>query len=285
MRNPLTLLPRLSQQTRRQTNTRLMPPLLGFAIWCAGMFGAGAAIAATPDTAPPELKNLLSEIDAAANARDLEGVMQFYSKNLSHADGLTHDSLKRALSDLWQRYPKLSYRTELVSWQADGSGIVAETVTTITGTQSMTDREVALSATVRGRQRYENQTIVRQEILAERSQLTSGENPPKVEVKLPEQVRPGQEFNFDAIVVEPLGDNLLIGAALEESAKAETYFTPPQLKLEPLAAGGIFKVGRAPAQADSRWISAVLVRHDGMTMITQRLRVVGSNTPSSSANP
>ena len=37
-------------------------------------------------------------------------------------------------------------------------------------------------------QQFENQKIVRQEILAERSQITSGTNPPNVKLNLPEQV-------------------------------------------------------------------------------------------------
>jgi len=44
-----------------------------------------------------------------------------------------------------------------------------------------------------------NERIARQEILSERSQLSAGTKPPTVEVKLPQQVKTGQQYNFDAI--------------------------------------------------------------------------------------
>ncbi|NEO47624.1 MAG: nuclear transport factor 2 family protein, partial [Moorea sp. SIO4A3] len=99
-------------------------------------------------------------------------------------------------------------------------------------------------------------------------------NPPNVTVKLPEQVRIGQRFNFDAIVTEPLGDDLLLGVAIEESVSPQRYTNPTDIDLESLTAGGIFKVGRAPLLPEDRWISAILIRGDGMIMITRRLHVV-----------
>jgi hypothetical protein len=95
-----------------------------------------------------------------------------------------------------------------------------------------------------------------------------------VQVNLPERVGVGQEFNFDVIVKEPLGDNLLLGTALEEAIKPELYTKEPKFKLDLLPAGGIFKLGKAPNAKEDHWISAVLIRGDGMTMVTQRLKVV-----------
>ncbi len=174
---------------------------------------------------------------------------------------------------MWQRYPNLTYRTQLKSWEADGNAMVAETVTEINGVQTTADREYRLRATVRSRQRYENQQIVHQEILAEKIQLTSGENPPTVQVNLPERVKIGRQYNFDAIVLEPLGDDLLLGAALEEPVSIFGYMNPAKLDLQPLNAGGIFKIGQAPLVANDRWISAVFIRHNGITFVTQRLEV------------
>jgi len=54
-------------------------------------------------------------------------------------------------------------------------------------------------------------------------------------VKLPQQVKTGH--NFDAIVQEPLGDDYLLGAAIEEPIQANKYFTTTPVDLELLAAG------------------------------------------------
>jgi len=234
-------------------------------------------LAATPATAPQALKSTLAQIDAAANGRNLKAVMQFYSPNFTHSDGLTRQTLGKTLAGFWQRYSTLNYRTELKSWQPNGQGLIAETVTTITGTQQTGNQKLALNATITSRQRIASQKILRQEILSERSQVTSGVKPPTVQVNLPQQVKVGQTYNFDAIVKEPLGDGLLLGAALEEPITPGNYLKNGPVKLEALSSGGIFKVGKAPTQAASHWLSAILIRDGGMTMISQRLQVVSQS--------
>jgi hypothetical protein len=240
-----------------------------------------APIAATPQTiaqtganAPAPLTKLLTEIDAAANRRDVKAVMAFYSQNFTHSDGLNSESMEKALTQLWDRYPSLNYRTEIKSWTTEGSAIVAETVTTIAGTHKKDGRELKLKATIRSQQRFEGEKIVKQEILAEQTQLSSGENPPTVQVNLPEQVKVGEEYHFDAIVREPIGDDILIGTVLEEPITEKTFFNPSQVELELLNSGGIFKVGKAPATPENRWVSAVLMRQGGIALVSVRLRVV-----------
>jgi hypothetical protein len=246
---------------------------LSLATAASGFFPI-AVRADRPETAPADLKAALTQIDAAANRRDVEAVVQFYAPTFRNSDGLTRQTLQQALTNLWQRYPTIAYKTELKSWKQDGAGIQAETVTRITGTQKVGDRTFQLDSTLQAQQRFENQKIVQQEILNERSQITSGSNPPKLKLNLPQQVKAGQEFSLDAIVQEPLGTDLLLGAALEEPVKPDGFVNATNVNLEPLPGGGIFKVGRAPATAENRWISAVVMRQDGFTMVTQRLRVV-----------
>jgi hypothetical protein len=253
--------------------TKLIGSIMGLTLCWTSIFSPSAVAAASPDTAPQELQTLLQQVDDAANLQNIRGVMKFYSPTLTHGDGLTYTNLEQALRELWQRYPNLTYQTELKSWEADGNAIVAETVTEINGVQTTPDREYRLRATVRSRQRYENQQIVHQEILAEQSQLTSGENPPNVQINLPDEVKIGRQYNFDAIVLEPLGDDLLLGAALEEPISIFGYLNPAKLDLQPLNAGGLFKIGQAPLVANDRWISAVFIRHNGITFTTQRLQV------------
>jgi hypothetical protein len=284
MRNPATSLDRLSQSLTAKANSGSLGWSVLFLLLVGLTVGwARIAQAESPETAPPQLKDTLTQIDAAANRRDIQGIMQFYGSNFKNSDGLTRASMEQALSKLWQRYPQLTYRTELKDWKSEGNGIVAETVTNITGIGNSDGTNMKLESTLRSRQRFENQKIVQQEILAERSQVTSGANPPSVQVNLPEQVRPGQQFNFDVIVKEPVGDNILLGTALEEPTKPEQYTKPSNFELELLPAGGIFKVGQAPSKEENRWISAVLIRGDGMTLVTQRLQV--ADRASASATP
>lgn len=275
MHNPATLLAKISHSVNTQAKSRCLN-WSAFVLLTLGLAAGWTqnVRAASPETAPPQLKETLAQIDAAANRRDIQSVMQFYNANFKNSDGLTRTSMEQALAKLWEQYPQLTYRTELKDWQTQGNSIVAETVTYITGNQQANGTPMKLESTLRSRQSFDNQSIVKQEILSERTQMTSGANPPDVQVLLPEQVRTGEQFNFDVIVKEPLGDDLLLGTAVEEAIKPELYTKPTNFELELLPAGGIFKQGKAPLKPENHWVSAVLVRGDGMTMITQRLQVV-----------
>ncbi len=264
------------QITPRQWRQSLLALGLTTAVW-VGVWTPRLVQAASPESAPGPLKTLLTQIDAAANGQKLQDVLQFYSPSFSSADGITRQTLEQALTQLWQRYPNIRYQTEIKSWKPEGRGFSVETITSITGTQKEGDREWQLLATIESRQQIENQKIVRQEILSERSQIASGKNPPTVKINLPERVKPGQEFAFDAIVQEPLGNDILLGTAIEESVRPDGFLKPTTANLEVLPAGGLFKVARAPKQPENRWLSAVVVRQDGITMITQRLKVTASN--------
>lgn len=229
--------------------------------------------AQSADTAPEELTSAIAELTAAANDQDLDGVLEYYSEDFTNTDGLTTDSLARGLEQMWQNYPDLEYTTEIQSWSQEDDRLIAETITTITGEQNDRGRTLLLESTIESRQYFQDGQLVEQEILAEQSQLRSGENPPQIEVVAPKLVQTGDRYNFDLIVNRPLEDKVLLGAVKEEKTASNLYFNPTALELEPLPAGGIYKTATAPLLPDSNWISAILVRGDGITMITHRVNV------------
>lgn len=231
------------------------------------------AEAAPPETAPAALVNTLEAIETAANAQDLEQLMALYSPNFVGPDGFTRDAYQATLSDFWTQYTDLNYAVELLAWENDGTALVAETLTTVEGTSLIAGRAVQLTAELRSQQRYEDGQLVSQEILSEQNQLTAGITPPSITVQLPDTVAPGSQFTYDAIVSDPLGDRLLLGLAFDEGVTSADFFTPRSVGLEALAAGGLFKIGNAPEKTDQRWISAVIVREDGMVIDTRRLNV------------
>ena len=224
-------------------------------------------------TAPEELTQTIAGIEAAANDRDIDAVIEYYSPDFQNSDGLTVEVLTKALQKMWQDYPNLEYTTEIESWSKSGDELVAETVTRIVGMQNTASRKGRLKSTIRSRQYFQGEQLVRQEILTEQSQLTLGANPPQVQVIAPNKVATGEKYNFDLIVDRPLGDRVLLGAVKEEKTAGNLYLNATSLELEPLPAGGIYKVATAPSSPTSNWLSAILVRGDGMTMITHRVNI------------
>lgn len=222
---------------------------------------------------PPELIQAIADIEDAANSRDLEDLLAYHGKNFTNTDGLTYTSLSATLKQMWRDYSQLSYTTKIESWEQEGEQLIANTITYIRGTQRNNGRVARLNSTLKSRQYFQNQKLVRQEILSEQTQLTSGLKPPKVRVIVSEQVKAGEKYNFDVIATEPLENNLLLGAAIEEKTGSDRYTNPSALELKPLPAGGIYKVVTAPRLAASHWLSAILVRGDGITMVTRRVNI------------
>jgi hypothetical protein len=253
--------------------------------------GLPQAIAATPpapsappSAAPPAIATLLKQLDTAASRKDLDATMRLYSPSFSHADGLDFKTQQQVLKGFWQDTKSIQYQTQINNWKAEPQGYTVETTTTLKGVRKAAERDMDLTATVRSRLTIKDQKIVTQEILSEQTRLVTGDKPPNVSLSLPEQVNVGQTFSFDAVVTEPLGDDLLLGSAIEESITPAQYLQPSAVTLEPLSAGGIFKTGQAPQQPTRKWISAVLIKNGGITIVSQRMNVVrpnGSATPSS----
>ncbi|MGF1540522.1 MAG: nuclear transport factor 2 family protein [Pleurocapsa sp.] len=229
--------------------------------------------AETAATAPPELTEVISKLESAANNKDLEEVIEYYSPDFTNEDGLTRSSLAQSLSQMWKTYPRMRYITTIDSWSDNGDELIAETTTQIRGLQNNRGRIISFDSTLRSRQYFQDQKLVRQEILSEQTKLTSGDNPPQVSIIAPETVELGEKYNFDVVVIEPLGDRVLLGAVKEERTSSDLYLHPTALELEPLPAGGVYKTVTAPLLPDNNWLSAIVVRGDGITMVTHRVRV------------
>lgn len=247
------------------------PKSLGLSV--ALVLGLATGIKAeTPETIPQSVKTTIMEIERAANQQDLSGLMEYYSAEFTNNDGLTKKSLGNALRQVWKNYPRLRYATKIESWEQEGDKLVAKTITTIRGTQPTRGRVIRLDSVVTSNQHFMDGKLIHQEVLSEKTRLTSGKNPPLVEVIAPETVKVGEQYDFDVIVLEPIGDEVLLGGALEEKTSSDRYLEPTTLQLEQLSAGGIFKTTKASLLPDNQWLSAILVRGDGITVITQRVR-------------
>lgn len=247
---------------------------VGLAVGAGAAIALGAAIGpVSAVTVAPEVQTLLSDIDRTASAKD-PTLLQRFTPTFQSADGLSRADLARSLEQFWKTFDQVSYTTTVEKADRDRDGWTIETLTTIVATQDTTTLGPAkLTSEVRARQTIRNGLIVRQELLGERTTTQWGSKPPAVRVRLPERVRPGETYTFDAIVQDPLGDTLLAGSAIDAPVRPEAYMVPPAAALEPISTGGLFKTGRAPTSPGPRWISAVLVGPEGMTWVSQRLDV------------
>jgi hypothetical protein len=225
-------------------------------------------------TAPTALKTMLTKIDTAANQRKLPDLLRYYSPNFTTSDGLDRTVWQQSLGQFWQSYSNLNYVTTIESWQGNGNSYTANTITKITGVQNINGRVLNLLSTIKSSQKIVGGQITQQQILQERTQVSSGTKPPTIELSLPDKLQTNAEYNLDAIVTEPLGEDVLMGTTIEQPVTAQGYGQPANYKLELLAAGGLFKIARAPGKSGDYWFSTIFIRPTGMTTLTQRVRVV-----------
>jgi hypothetical protein len=232
-------------------------------------------IFAQSNNIPRELSDVITKIDLGANNQDLTIIEANISPNFTNEDGLDYNSYISTLKKTWERYDNLKYSTSIESWQREGDQLIATTITNIEGTYEISGKKLMLNSQIKAEQYFTNNQLVKQKILTEKTEVTAGENPPKVTINLPQKVRPGQEFDFDVILQEPLGSDLILGAALEDKINPELYLNPSTLELDSLSAGGIFKRVKMPVTSEDHWYSVILIRADGLKMITQRVHNEG----------
>ena len=248
----------------------------------APVFAQAPSLSTTPSTAPitpvvviPDtLRSALQSLDQAAGQENLDLVLQHYSTTFQDGDGLTRSDLGSVLEKFWQRYDQLSYQTQVISATSTPEGWTLDTVITIEGTELNQSRSLRLKSEIHAIQTWNNNQLVRQDIVTERNVVTTGQEPPTLTMNLPAEVQVNERFNLDVILNEPLEEDLVVGAIVDEPITIDGFLSPERPEFEPLLSGGMFKVGRAPAQPDNRWISAVVIRKGGMTSVTQRLRII-----------
>lgn len=243
----------------------------------SGLFPQVPDARAANEVLPLEIAQIVTEIDRAASKQELDQLLGFYADGFSHSDGLTKDSLKTSLRELWAQYSQLNYKTQVKSWEQKGNQFIVEAVTKIQGNQKEAKfKPFRLSAELTSKQTYQQKNgkwrISRQDILQETSTLTAGNQPPKVEMRLPDVIGVGRQYSLDAIAETP-DYNIMVGAIFTEPVTATGFFKDKTIDLEPLRSGGIYKIGQAPYKEGNFWVSAVLVREGGITITGQRLRV------------
>ncbi|MGF1576630.1 MAG: hypothetical protein ACFCU9_11970 [Cyanophyceae cyanobacterium] len=239
---------------------------------------ASLAVAQTVEDPESVLNGWLQQQLTAANAQDLEGVLESYSPYFVHQDGLDLDETRAALVSVWDNYDTLRYDGQLEDWEDRGSELVATFAITITGEQLSERGSFQLTGSQLLRNRYRldaegSLVLSQQEVLEESTTLVSGDNPPAVTLRLPERVATGSTYRLEAIVQEPIRNTLLLGTVIEEPVSPQLYLDTSAFPLEPLQAGGIFRQADAPTDPGADWISVMFVTQGGLTLESRRVTV------------
>jgi hypothetical protein len=117
-----------------------------------------------------------------------------------------------------------------------------------------------------------------QEVIQESSTLRSGDPNLKVSLLIPDAVLTGQRYDLDVVFDDPLNGAVVAGAIKPVSVSELLRMQAPDLQLEALGGGGLFKSVQAPFQPGSQTWAVLLVHPKGIVAASKQVRVVASKT-------
>ena len=241
-----------------------MVPLLRASL--ATVLSAAAAISALPALAASgEGTALSARLQQALNSDD----------RVQALSGLMATDQATTLIDRFRRF---SMRFPETRWAVRPGQPLADGRPTVKLAVSGTRQQDGLSYSFKAKQRLalstEGGLITDQEVLSDQSVLTSASKPLPISLMIPDTVLTGSRYDVDVVVDQPLGKALLAGGLTPVTAQQVLVQESPDVQLEPLGGGGLFKSVQAPFQPGVQTWAALLVHPDGVITVSKRVQVV-----------
>jgi hypothetical protein len=242
---------------------RPLPPA-AFALAAAALT---AALLPAPLQAAPSLQALQDALNNPSPAA--------LSAVLEPGEGLDPAALEQRRALLRQRFPDAHWRVQAGAPLRDGR---STTEVLLTGSWRHGGNLFKLEARQRvvlgaGAQRFNRQEVIRESAI-----LRSGDPGLSVSLQIPDAVLTGQRYDLDVVFDQPLEGAVVAGAIKPVSALELLRLQSPELPLEPLAGGGLFKSVQAPYQPGRQTWAVLLVHPRGIVAASQQVRVVADRS-------
>ena len=239
-----------------------MRPLLQ-ALACTAVAAAGLPFMATPLRAAPSLQALQDALNSTAPDA-LNAVLE-------PGEGLDPQQVERQRQLLRQQFPDATWSVKAGAPLRDGR---ATTDLTVTGSRQQGPfafRFVAQQQLVLG---AAGNRFNRQEVIRETSLLRTGDDDLKVTLQIPDAVLTGQRYDLDVVFDDPLEGAVVAGSIRPVTAGELLRLQTPDLPLEALGGGGLFKSVQAPYQPGTQTWAVLLVHPKGIVAGSKQVRVV-----------
>ena len=179
---------------------------------------------------------------------------------------------------LQSRYRIFSAQFPDARWSVGAGRALQDGRQTVNVSVSGIKQQAGVSYSLEAKQRLVLSTeagrIVDQEVIAEQSVLRNTIKPLAISLIIPDAVLTGSRYDVDVILDQPLGDALVAGGLIALSPLQVRGQFSPDIQLEPLGGGGLFKSVKAPFLPGHQTWAALLVHPDGLISVTKRVRVV-----------
>ncbi|MEY4298506.1 MAG: hypothetical protein RLZZ423_1685 [Cyanobacteriota bacterium] len=242
---------------------RPLPPA-AFAL--AGVL-LGAAALPAPLRAAPSLQALQDALNDPAP--------QALSAVLEAGAGLDPAEIEQRRALLRQRFPDATWRVQPGAPLKDGR---PTTEVLVSGSRQEGPVRFQLEARQQLVLGAAGARFNRQEVIRESSILRSGDADLKVSLLIPEAVLTGQRYDLDVVFDDPLDGAVVAGAIKPVTASELLRLQTPDMPLEALGGGGLFKSVQAPYQPGRQTWAVLLVHPRGVVAASQQVRVVADRS-------
>jgi hypothetical protein len=228
----------------------------------------GRAAEASNATANATASGLVTRLQQALNAPEQNGLDALLAPDQQELIGRR---FRRFAAD----FPDARWSLKAGQPMADGRQTLALAVSAsreLDGQRFTLQASQQLALTVAGGR------ITGQEVLQEESVLSSASQPFPVSLLIPDAVLTGSRYDVDVVLEQPLGDAMLAGGLIGLTPEQVAAQQSPDIQLEPLGGGGLFKSVKAPYQPGSQTWAALVVHPEGVITVTKRVRVVSDKS-------
>ena len=205
-----------------------------------------------------------ARLQDALNAGEAEALQSLLSPELL-------EPFQSRYSRFLEEFPDASWTVRPLAKRRDGRRSLELVVR---GEREGDGLRYRLDASQRLAVRIEAGRMLEQEVLSEQSLLHSGAAAVPVTLAIPDAVLTGSRYDVDVIVDQPLGKAVVAGGLLSLTAEQVDQQIRPDLSLEPMGGGGLFKTVQAPQRPGLQNWAAMLVHPQGVITVTKRVRVV-----------
>ena len=179
---------------------------------------------------------------------------------------------------LEERYRLFSSRFPQLNWSVRPGTPTSDGRSTMQISVSGRRQQDGLSYSFYANQRLavttESGLIANQEILSDKSVMTSAKESLPISLLIPDSVLTGTRYDVDVVVDKPLGDALLAGGLIALTPEQVLGQESPDIQLQPLGGGGLFKSVQAPFKPGIQTWAALLVHPEGVVSVSKQVRVV-----------
>ena len=215
---------------------------------------------------------------ASGDAADLSARLQLALNAEDRIQALSALMAPDQATTLIERFRRFSMRFPETRWAVRPGQPLADGRSTVKLAVSGTRQQDGLSYSFKANQRVAFSTdgglIADQEVLSDQSILTSARKALPISLLIPDTVLTGSRYDVDVVVDQPLGKAMLAGGLIAVTPQQVLAQQSPDVQLEPLGGGGLFKSVQAPFQPGIQTWAALLVHPDGVITVSKRVNVV-----------